>query len=82
VGSETETQPTVDAGEAASKGKSKSKSKSKPKAKSKAKKDSQLILRLDKKERDDFVDLCKELDTSAAREIRGFIRKFIKKNKR
>lgn len=82
MGSETETQPTVGAGKAPSKGKSKSKAKSKPKAKSKAKKDSQLILRLDKKERDAFVDLCKELDTSAAREIRGFIRKFMKKNKR
>lgn len=80
MGSETETQPTAGAGEAASKGKSKSKSK--PKAKSKAKKDSQLILRLDKKERDAFVDLCKDLDTSAAREIRGFIRKFMNKNKR
>ena len=44
------------------------------------KKDSQLILRLDKEERDAFVQLCKELDTSAAREIRGFIRKFLKEN--
>ena len=48
--------------------------------KSKSKKDSQLVLRLDKKERDAFVDLCKDLDTSAAREIRGFIRKFMKEN--
>ncbi len=63
-------------------GKSKPKGKSKVKVKSKAKKDSQLILRLDKKERDAFVDLCKDMDTSAAREIRGFIRKFMKKNKR
>ncbi len=44
------------------------------------KKDSQLILRLDKEERDAFVALCKEMDTSAAREIRGFIRKFLKEN--
>ncbi|ARE41055.1 hypothetical protein RGUI_2914 [Rhodovulum sp. P5] len=44
------------------------------------KKDSQLVLRLDKDERDDFVRLCKELDTSAAREIRAFIRKFMKEN--
>ncbi len=43
-------------------------------------KDSQLILRLDKEERDAFVELCKEMDTSAAREIRGFIRQFLKKN--
>ncbi|MBO9397540.1 MULTISPECIES: hypothetical protein [unclassified Shimia] len=56
------------------------KTKAKAKEKSKAKKDSQLILRLDKEERDAFVELCKELDTSAAREIRGFIRKFLKKN--
>jgi len=44
------------------------------------KKDSQLVLRLDKDERDAFVKLCKELDTSAAREIRAFIRKFMKEN--
>ena len=44
------------------------------------KKDAQLILRMDKKDRDAFVELCKELDTSAAREIRGFIRDFLKKN--
>ena len=48
--------------------------------KSQSRKDSQLVLRLDKEERDAFVDLCKELDTSAAREIRGFIRRFMKKN--
>lgn len=52
----------------------------KAKKKSKHKKDSQLVLRLDKDERDAFVELCKEMDTSAAREIRGFIRKFLKKN--
>jgi hypothetical protein len=44
------------------------------------KKDSQLVLRLDKEERDAFVELCKELDTSAAREIRRFIREFMKEN--
>ena len=49
--------------------------------KTKSKKDSQLVLRLDKQERDDFVELCKDLDTSAAREIRGFIRRFMKENK-
>lgn len=48
--------------------------------KSSRKKDSQLVLRLDKDERDAFVDLCKDLDTSAAREIRGFIRKFMKEH--
>lgn len=50
------------------------------KAEKKNKKDSQLVLRLDKKERDAFVQLCNDLDTSAAREIRGFIRRFMKEN--
>ncbi|TNF23278.1 MAG: hypothetical protein EP318_00895 [Rhodobacteraceae bacterium] len=45
-------------------------------------KDAQLILRLDKAERDEFVALCKAMDTTAAREIRHFIRKFTKKNRR
>ncbi|WP_254453022.1 hypothetical protein [Ruegeria atlantica] len=44
------------------------------------KKNSQLVLRLDKDERDAFVQLCKELDTSAAREIRRFIRAFMKEH--
>ena len=35
------------------------------------KKDSQLVLRLDQEERDAFVKLCKQMDTSAAREIRA-----------
>lgn len=43
-----------------------------------SRKDAQLVLRLDKKERDAFVDKCKALDTSAAREIRRFIREFMK----
>lgn len=49
-------------------------------AKKANKKDSQLVLRLDKDERDAFVELCKDLDTSAAREIRRFIRQFMKEN--
>lgn len=48
---------------------------SKPK---KDRKDSQLIIRIRKDERDDFVALCERLDTSAAREIRRFIRGFLK----
>lgn len=43
-----------------------------------SKKDSQLVLRLPKEERDAFVQLCDDLDTSAAREIRHFIRRFLK----
>ena len=51
------------------------------KKKKKKKKDSQLIIRLEKELRNDFVELCDDMDTSAAREIRGFIKSFLKKNK-
>lgn len=46
------------------------------------KKNSQLIIRIKKEERDAFVELCDELDTSAAREIRMFIRDFLHKQNR
>jgi hypothetical protein len=49
--------------------------------KKKKHKDSQLVIRINQNERDEFVSLCDELDTSAAREIRRFIRKFIVENK-
>lgn len=45
------------------------------------KKDSQLIIRINGEERDEFVDLCEEMDTSAAREIRRFIKEFVKQHK-
>lgn len=49
--------------------------------KSKAKKkDSQLIIRINTEEREQFIELCEHLDTSAAREIRHFIRGFIKEH--
>jgi hypothetical protein len=41
------------------------------------KKASQLAIRVEKSERDDFVALCDRLDTSAAREIRRFMREFV-----
>ncbi|MEZ5524242.1 MAG: hypothetical protein R3E62_04640 [Pseudomonadales bacterium] len=41
------------------------------------KKDSQLVIRINAEERDAFVSLCEDLDTSAAREIRRFIRRFL-----
>lgn len=44
-------------------------------------KDSQLVVRIKSDERNAFVELCEKLDTSAAREIRCFIREFMKKNK-
>lgn len=43
-------------------------------------KDSQLIIRINKAERDEFVTLCDEMDTTAAREIRRFIRRFIEEH--
>tara|TARA_R110000772_G_scaffold210370_4_gene320910 strand:- start:893 stop:1114 length:222 start_codon:yes stop_codon:yes gene_type:complete len=49
-------------------------------AKEKKKKNSQLIVRLNKEEKDSFIDLCDDLDTSAAREVRHFIRKFLKQH--
>ncbi len=50
------------------------------KGKRKSKKDSQLLIRINSAERDEFISLCDELDTSAAREIRRFIRGFIQEN--
>jgi len=46
----------------------------------KSKKDSSLIIRLPKADRDDFVALCEKTGTSASRELREHIQKFIKKN--
>lgn len=40
-------------------------------------KDSQLLIRVDKSEREAFVSMCETLDTSAAREIRRFMREFV-----
>ncbi|MEC4087952.1 hypothetical protein [Pseudoalteromonas rubra] len=44
-------------------------------------KDAQLIVRINKAQRDEFVALCNELDTSSSREIRKFIKRFVKKHK-
>lgn len=52
----------------------------KKKQKKPGKKDSQLVIRLNGEVRDRFVMLCDELDTSAAREIRRFINKFLKEH--
>lgn len=49
-------------------------------AKTRVKKDSQLIIRINSRERNSFVSQCGELDTSAAREIRKFIRQFMEEN--
>jgi hypothetical protein len=50
--------------------------KNKPDGKAKGK-GSQLVIRIDKAERAAFVSLCEDLDTSAAREIRRFMRGFV-----
>ncbi|CAN0508030.1 unnamed protein product [Scytosiphon promiscuus] len=47
------------------------------KRKKKNPKDSQLVIRISRSDRDQFVELCEELDSSAAREIRKFMRRFI-----
>jgi hypothetical protein len=41
------------------------------------KKSSQMVLRVEKHEKDQFQDICKDLDTSAARELRRFLREFV-----
>jgi hypothetical protein len=45
------------------------------------KKNSQLVIRINGEERDEFVSLCEDLDTSAARELRKFIRRFVAEHK-
>jgi hypothetical protein len=47
--------------------------------KNKNKKDAQFVLRIDRETRDAFTEICNELDTSAAREVRRFMKKFIKR---
>ncbi len=44
-------------------------------------KDSQLVIRINGRERDEFVSLCESLDTSAARELRSFIKSFVREHK-
>jgi hypothetical protein len=51
----------------------------KPKKKEKKGKDAQLVLRLNREVRDEFVAACKDLDTTAAREIRRYIKRFLKR---
>ncbi len=50
------------------------------KAKKSNKKDSQLVIRINGEMRDRFLALCDDLDTSAAREIRTFIKSFLRKH--
>lgn len=52
-------------------------SKDKKKKKNKA----QLVIRLDEELRSDFIDACQQMDTSASREIRRFMKKYLKQFK-
>ena len=45
--------------------------------KSKGKKEAQLVIRLDKNLRDKFVAACQDVDTSASREIRRFMKNYL-----
>ena len=47
----------------------------------KKKKEAQLVIRLDKNKRDEFVDACQSIDTTASRELRAFINKFLRRYK-
>ena len=48
----------------------------------KKRKDSQLIIRVDAQEREAFVSLCEALDTSASREVRRFMKRFLSEHGR
>lgn len=41
------------------------------------KKDDTLIVKINKEQKKEFIQLCKDVDTSASREVRHFIKKFI-----
>jgi hypothetical protein len=53
----------------------------KPK-KEKHKKDAQLVIRLDEDLRNRFIEACQDLDTSAAREVRRFVKRFLRRYER
>lgn len=42
--------------------------------------DTKLVIRIEPELRDEFVEVCHYLDTTASREIRRFIREFLNKN--
>lgn len=49
---------------------------------SKDNKRAQILIRLSSEDKRSFLKLCNELDTSAAREVRRFIRSFISEHDR
>ncbi|WP_156413629.1 hypothetical protein [Lacimicrobium alkaliphilum] len=51
-----------------------------PSKSKKSKKDSQLLIRIDKQTRDEFVQICEQQNTKAAKELRRFIQSYIKRH--
>ena len=43
--------------------------------------DDTLLIKINKEQKKEFIQLCKDDDTSASREIRHFIKKFISDTK-
>ena len=56
--------------------------KKKPKKKPKTTKEAQLVIRLDVELRDKFIAACQDVDTSASREMRRFMKQFLKQYER
>jgi len=48
------------------------------KPRKKASHDAQLLIRINRLDRDRFMDACAQQDTTAAREVRRFIRDFLR----
>ena len=48
-----------------------------PLKKAKLKKEAQLVIRLDHALRDELVEACQQVDTTASRELRRFMKRFI-----
>lgn len=44
------------------------------------KKDSEILVKCNRDVKKEFISLCKEIDTTASREIRRFMQQFIKEN--
>ena len=42
------------------------------------KKDSSLLVKINAEDKKKFIELCEEQDTSASREVRHFIRRYLK----
>lgn len=45
------------------------------------KKDSEILVKCNRDVKKEFISLCKEVDTTASREIRNFMQNYIKENK-